>query len=230
MKNGMKTKLMIWGTVLASVAMIGTFAAQETLPVEAATTSSYTKATISFGTTIQDNYGRNVTTSTFTSSSASSYVTTSGFTSKQKISYSISNCQEQAADYDAKYALQIGKVYDGIASGTTSGSLTITLSNAKYISVSIYADTYYKKTFDWSTFKNKVTHYVEIPFAINGVQYSNDGSWISNSDGTVSYGSVPQYDVYYCTNPQTSLTITVPGTTEQYDMIYITKIVFHLSK
>jgi hypothetical protein len=229
MKNGMKTKLMIWGTVLASVAMIGTFAAQETLPVEAATTSSYTKATISFGTTIQDNYGRNVTTSTFTSSSASSYVTTSGFTSKQKVSYVVSNCQEQGAGYYDSYALQIGKL-SYWPKGTTSGSLTITLSNAKYISASIYADTYYKKTFDWSTFKNKVTHYVEIPFAINGVQYSNDGSWISNSDGTVSYGSVPQYDVYYCTNPQTSLTITVPGTTEQYDMIYITKIVFHLSK
>jgi hypothetical protein len=217
MKNGMKTKLMIWGTVLASVAMIGTFAAQETLPVEAATTSSYTEATISFGTTIQDNFWRNVTTSTFTSSSASSYVTTSGFTSKQKVSYVVSNCQEQGADYYDSYALQIGKL-SYWPKGTTSGSLTITLSNAKYISVSIYADTYYDSD----------NYYYDIPFAINGTSYINNGSWGASSGSSQS--SVPQYDVYYCTNPQTLLTITVPGTTEQYDMIYITKIVFHLSK
>ena len=226
-------KKMIYPAVIAGLIAV-TFCAYaaETMgaqPVLAAKTgAAYTTATLTFGTTVQNNAGHDLSASSFSASGASSYVTESGFATGQSVSYAVSNCQQQGADWYDDYALQIGKISNWPV-GTTAGSLTITLKGCKYQSVSIYADTYYKKYYNSSTGKNMVRHYVEIPFAINGESLVSNGSWSSSGSG-VSQGAVPQSDQYHCDVPLSTLTISVPGTTEQYDMIYVQKIVFHLTK
>lgn len=222
-------KKMVYPAVIAGLIAVTfcAYAAETAFdePVLAAQTSSYTTATLTFGTIVQDNSGHGITASSL---SSTSYVKASGFTAAQTVSYAVSNCQEQAADYSSAYALQIGKLSYN-PEGTTTGSLTIALSGCKYQSVSVYADTYYKKTFDWSTFKYKVTHAYDIPLSINGESMISNGSWVSSGSG-VTQSDVPQSDQYHCEAPLSVLTISVPGTTEQYDMIYVEKIVFHLTK
>jgi hypothetical protein len=202
-------------------------------------TSSYTEATITFGSNISDYNDYPIDASNFEEYKYSSLTDIS----YSNMIISMDNCYKKYScrtfwgiEYNYKKnnnSLQIGH---NINYGTSAGSLTINLNGYKYQSVSIYADTYYKETFDLKAFKYKVTYAVDIPFSINGESKINNGSWNKNTETeTVSQKTdldgnviVPQYDLYYCTNPQTSLTISVPGTSEQYDMIYITKIVFHL--
>jgi hypothetical protein len=187
-------------------------------------TTSYTEATISFGSKISDYNNYPIDASNFEEYKYSSLTNIS----YNNMSVSMENCYKKYCykkyscdnffgfEYNYKKnnnSLQIGHNID---SGTSAGSLAIDLSGCKYRSVSVYADTYYDS-------KN---YFYSIPFSINGNLYSNDGSWRASSGAT--RGDVPQFDLYYCTNPQTSLTISVPGTSKQYDMIYITKIVFHL--
>ena len=86
---------------------------------------------------------------------------------------------------------------------TTGGSYSITLDSIKYQSVRIYSN------------------------SSSGIAFNVNG--ISTVTNKYSFNDIPlQYDYYYCSDTQSTLTITVPDNIEADKMLTIQKIEFHL--
>lgn len=180
----------------------------------AADATNYTTATVTFGTQIDGLSSKY----SIAASKIASFATLSGITSSQISFWGSNLCEKTVNKWSTSYALQIGYPTNWYQD-TAAGTFTVTLTGTSYQSVTAVID----------TFSDSSNYYYDIPFSMNGVSYTNDGSWGATSGQ--SQGDCPQFVEYDCEAPKTSLTISIPGTAgEGYDMVFLESLTFHLTK